>query len=155
MGQLRFPVEGGCACGSVRYRLYRSPLSVYRCHCKDCQPGSGWSMSMPVESAAIGQLRGTLVPFERVADSGRKVVMFFCAHCHTWLWNQPAAPGMLVVRAGTLDSIDWAEPVGDIWTNSKAKWAKIDPSAIAFAGQPDDRQPLYDAWSRNTGEVGA
>jgi len=32
----RFPVEGGCQCGAVRYRLKASPRTVYNCHCKDC-----------------------------------------------------------------------------------------------------------------------
>ena len=30
-----FPVEGGCQCGTVRYRLKAAPLGIYACHCKD------------------------------------------------------------------------------------------------------------------------
>jgi hypothetical protein len=29
-------LEGGCACGSVRYRLTAPPLIVHACHCRDC-----------------------------------------------------------------------------------------------------------------------
>ena len=32
-----------------------------------------------------------------------------------------------MARAGTLDNMDWAEPIGNIWTDSKAAWVKIDP----------------------------
>ncbi len=147
-----FPVEGGCQCGAVRYRLKAGPLSVYNCHCKDCQrfSGSGWSMSMPVRAEDFEQLGGALARYERLADSGRRIVMNFCAHCHTWLWNEPPAPGLLVVRAGSLDDIDWAAPVGNIWTDSKAAWAEIDPAQVNFAGQPPTREPLYDAWTQAT-----
>ena len=71
---------------------------------------------------------GETASYERKADSGNVIVMNFCAHCHGWLWNDPPAPGIKVVRAGTLDDIDWAAPVGNIWTDSKAAWVDIDPA---------------------------
>jgi hypothetical protein len=45
-----------------------------------------------------------------------------------------------VVRAGTLDNMDWAEPVGNIW---------IDPKHANFPKQAVDRTPLFDAWTRH------
>lgn len=147
-----FPVEGGCQCGAVRYRLKASPLSVYNCHCKDCQrfSGAGWSMSMIVRDGDFELLSGKVDQYRRTADSGNVIVMNFCANCHGWLWNDPPAPGIKVVRAGTLDDMDWAEPVGNIWTDSKAAWAKIDPALVNFPGQAVDRQPLFDAWTALT-----
>ena len=49
-----FPVEGGCQCGAVRYRLKAAPLGVYACHCKDCQRFSGTThtLSMVVKAGA-------------------------------------------------------------------------------------------------------
>ncbi len=35
------PREGGCACGSVRYRLTPDPLFVHCCHCVNCQRQTG------------------------------------------------------------------------------------------------------------------
>jgi hypothetical protein len=29
-------LEGGCACGAVRYRLNSAPMFVNCCHCRDC-----------------------------------------------------------------------------------------------------------------------
>ena len=147
-----FPVEGGCQCGAVRYRLKASPLAVYNCHCKDCQrfSGSGWSVSMPVRAADFEQLSGELASYERVADSGREISMRFCAHCHTWLWNEPPIPGIFVVRIGTLDDIDWAEPIGNIWNDSRAAWTVTDPALVNIPGQADDWQPLLDAWTKLT-----
>jgi hypothetical protein len=58
--------------------------------------------------------------------------MNFCAHCHGWLWNDPPLPGIKVPRAGTPDNMDWAEPIGNTWTDSKAAWVKIDPELVNF-----------------------
>lgn len=147
-----FPVEGGCQCGAVRYRLTAGPLSVYNCHCKDCQrySGAAWSMSMIVRDADFELLSGEQAQYRRVAESGNVIVMNFCAHCHGWIWNDPPAPGIKVARAGTLDDMDWAEPIGNIWTNSKAAWVVIDPQKVNFERGAVDRTPLYEAWSKFT-----
>jgi len=146
----QFPVEGGCQCGAVRYRLTASPQSVYNCHCKDCQrfSGAGWSMSMIVRDGDFA-VSGKTDRYERVAESGNLIGMNFCANCHGWLWNDPPAPGIKVVRAGTLDDLNWAAPVGNIWTESKAAWVEIDPNQVNFAKGATDRTPLFDAWTRS------
>jgi hypothetical protein len=148
----KFPVEGGCQCGAARYRLKASPLSVYNCHCKDCQrfSGAAWSMSMIVKDSDFELLSGEIAQYRKTADSGNAIVMNFCAHCHGWLWNDPPAPGIKVVRAGTLDDLDWAAPVGNIWTDSRAAWVEIDPAQVNFPKGATDRTPLFDAWTRST-----
>jgi hypothetical protein len=146
-----FPVEGGCQCGAVRYRIAAPPLGVYNCHCRDCQRSSGatHTMSMPVAREHVVLLVGELVAYDKRADSGRVVRMFGCAVCGTKLWNEPlASPAMLVVKPGTLDDMSWAVPIGNIWTASRAPWVEIDAALVNFPGQPPDRQPLFDAWSR-------
>ena len=80
--------------------------------------------------------------------SGNVIAMDFCAHCHGWLWNVPVLPGIKMVRVGTLDNMDWAESVGNIWTDSKAAWVKIDPKLVNFPKQAVDRTPLFEAWTR-------
>lgn len=143
-----FPVLGGCQCGAVRYQLKASPLSVYNCHCKDCQrySGAAWSMSMVVRDEDF-EATGETAVYERVADSGNVIRMHFCARCHGWMWNEPANRGIKVGRAGTLDDMDWAEPVGNIWTSSKPAWVKIDPDLVNFEKGPADRTPLFEAWT--------
>lgn len=146
-----FPIEGGCQCGAVRYRITGAPLTVYNCHCKDCQRLSGAtnSMSMPIAREHVEQISGDLVAYEKTADSGRVVRMMGCAVCGIKVWNEPlATPAMLVVKPGTLDDSSWAAPVGNIWAASRAPWVDIDPALVNFEGQPPDRQPLYDAFAR-------
>ena len=41
-----YPIEGGCDCGSVRYRLLSAPLFVHCCHCRWCQRESGSAFAL-------------------------------------------------------------------------------------------------------------
>ena len=146
----QFPVEGGCQCGAVRYRLLAAPLGIYACHCKDCQRFSGTThtLSMVVRAETVELTAGALTGFDKAADSGRTVRMLGCAACGTKIWNEPlASPAIRVVRPGTLDDSSWARPVGNIWTDRAVPWVTIDPSVPNFAGQPTDRQPLFDAFA--------
>ena len=149
-----FPIEGGCLCGAVRYRLNAPPLAVYNCHCRGCQRLSGATndMSMPIRRETFEHLQGDVVSYDKRADSGRTVRMYRCAVCATRLWNEPlASPALLVLKPGTLDDMSWAVPVGNIWTQSRAPWVEIDENLVNFPAQPPDRQPLYDAWARAAG----
>jgi hypothetical protein len=145
-----FPVEGGCQCGAVRYKLKAAPLAVYACHCKDCQRFSGTthSISMVVPADQLQLTLGVLSMFEKSADSGRIVRMLGCQGCGTKIWNEPANnPDMLILKAGTLDDLSWAAPVGNIWTASKAPWVDLDENVPNFEQQPASRQPLIEAWA--------
>jgi hypothetical protein len=151
----RFPVEGGCQCGAVRYQLTASPLGVYNCHCKDCQRTSGATHTIPVivNKTDVHLAGGPTHTFDKSADSGRVVRMHGCVKCGTKVYNEPlSAPHMLVMKAGTLDDMSWARPIGNIWTASKAPWVEIDPALVNFPGQPPDRKPLFDAWAKATAE---
>jgi hypothetical protein len=146
-----FPVEGGCQCRALRYRITAPPLGVYNCHCKDCQRASGatHTISMFVRREDVVKLSGEPAAYDKAADSGRTVRMMGCAQCGTKVWNEPqSSPAFLVIKTGTLDDMSWAVPVGNIWTASKAPWVTIDPALVNFPGQPPDRQPLFDAWTR-------
>jgi hypothetical protein len=146
-----FPVAGGCHCGAVRYALLARPLGVYACHCKDCQrfSGAGYTLSMPIRRADLRVTQGTPDGYHKTADSGRRQIMHGCPECGTRLWNEPlASPDIFVLKPGTLDDAAWAVPAGNIWTGKKLPWVVLEAGAVNFDGQPETRQPLYDAWDK-------
>ena len=147
-----FPVEGGCVCGAVRYRVLGTPPAVYNCHCRDCQrlSGSTHTMSMPIGRDPAELIAGELSSYGKPADSGRVVRMRGCPHCGVRVWNEPPAGDIVILKPGTLDDPRWAVPVGNICTNSAMPYAVVDPALVNFPAQPADRQPLYDAWSQAT-----
>lgn len=122
------PVEGGCRCGAVRYRIALDKLpNVYACHCLDCQTwsGSAFSLQFFVPEDAL-EVIGTPYLYERPSDDGERISrQRGCATCITRVYNtNTRRPGFAVVRAGTLDASDVLSIVAHIWT--KRKLAGID-----------------------------
>jgi hypothetical protein len=146
----QFPVEGGCQCGAVRYRLKAAPMGIYACYCKDCQRFSGTThtLSMVVRAGDVELIAGELAGFDKAADSGRVVRMLGCRLCGTKVWNEPLSfPDLVIMKPGTLDDMSWARPVGSIWTDRRQRWVALDPEGPNFPGQPPSRQPLFDAFA--------
>jgi hypothetical protein len=145
----RFPQRGGCLCGAVRYELSALQLAVYSCHCKDCQrmSVSTHTISMLVRRADVTLLCGDFAIYEKTADSGRTVRRLRCANCGTPVWNEASAEApMLIMKAGNLDDMAWAQPVGNVWTRSRMPWVEIDESLPHYEKQPAERDALIAAW---------
>lgn len=49
------PLEGGCPCSRIRYRLDRAPLIVHCCHCTWCQreTGSAFVLNVMLETKFV------------------------------------------------------------------------------------------------------
>ena len=48
---MRLPLSGGCQCGGVRYEIKAKPLTVYVCHCTECQRQSGSAFAQQLGDA--------------------------------------------------------------------------------------------------------
>jgi len=144
------PLLGGCQCGACRYEITERPLTLYVCHCTECQrqSGSGFGMSMPVPRAGFTLTRGEPAEWARTADSGRTVNCAYCRDCGTRLFHAPARnPTAVNVKPGTLDSTGWLVPVGHLWTRSVQPWVTIPDGVVAFETQPaTDFSVLFEAW---------
>ena len=113
-------IEGGCRCGRVRYRLAVDKLpNAYACHCLDCQTwsGSAFSLNMVLPEQQL-EVAGQPDLYERTSqESGRTSFQRGCAVCFTRVFNTNSArPGLVVIRAGTLDRSDEVNVVAHIWT---------------------------------------
>jgi hypothetical protein len=143
----KFPIEGGCVCRAIRYRLNAPPVGVWACHCKRCQAYTGaYTISMPVRRADIEISGITPVEHNAPADSGRMARIFFCPNCHTRVWHAPAVADNLTLMAGTLDDTSWVTPVAHIFTRYKQAGTHIDPQALSYEDAAPDRALLLAAW---------
>ena len=146
-----FPQDGGCLCGDVRYRLSDAPLTLYACHCTDCQrqTGSSFVLSMFVKRESLALEQGELREYSLQLADGRRKHGRFCGRCSTRLWGEPAAlPGLAALRPGTLDDTSWIHPIGHIWTRSAQPWIRIPEDTLRFEKQPDGEEvgALVRAW---------
>jgi len=148
------PFTGGCQCGAIRYEITAKPLTLYACHCTDCQKqsASAFGMTFRIQSDALKIIAGKPKEWHTVADSGNAKVAHFCGDCGTRLYNAPARhPGALSIKAGTLDDTSWLQPVGSVWTRSAQPWVAIPPSPLNHETQPDSMQSFVDAWQDRNG----
>lgn len=137
-------LDGGCACGALRYRLLAPPLFVHTCHCTRCQRETGgpFAHHAMIEFNQLTLLQGlepeaVLVP----TDSGRKHWVMRCPQCRTALWNVHGSLQRSVtryLRVGTLDEPAAWPPRAHIYVRSKQPWLQLDPGKPAF-------QRYYDA----------
>src|SRR5579864_441347 len=82
--------EGGCACGSVRYRLASAPLFVQCCHCLNCQrqTGSAFVINLMIEADRIEQLAEAPTPVEVPRDDGTTQRIFRCPTCQVAVFSE-------------------------------------------------------------------
>jgi hypothetical protein len=131
-------LEGGCACGDIRYRLTAAPMIVHACHCRDCQKqtGSAFVINLWIERAFVEATGPAPVAFSvPPGSSGKPHDVYRCGKCGTALWSKyHAAPGdTVLLRGGTLDEPGAVTPDVHIFTRSKVPWLALPEDARVFA----------------------
>lgn len=121
-----FPIEGGCDCRAVRYRMETAPLIVHCCHCRWCQRESGASFALNamIEADRVVHLGEPPELVHTPSESGRGQVIARCPSCKVAVWSNysGAGPSFRFVRVGTLDDPDRLPPDIHIFTASKQPW---------------------------------
>jgi hypothetical protein len=126
--------EGGCACGSVRYRLASEPLFVHCCHCLNCQrqTGSAFVVNLLIESDRVEVLAGEPHAVDVPRDDGSVQRIYRCPTCQVALFSDYGRSEVWFVRAGTLDDPHGVAPDVHIFTRSKVDWVALPESVPAF-----------------------
>lgn len=146
---MKLPLTGRCQCGAIQYRLGSRPLSLFACHCTDCQRQSSSAFGMALwASKADVEFSGTaLSEWVRDLPSGRQMACRFCPTCGTRLAHQVLGQEeILSLKPGTLDDTRALRPVAHLWTASKQPWVQLDPAALQYPGNPEQFQDLIEAW---------
>jgi hypothetical protein len=127
-------VEGGCACGAVRYRLTAEPLFVHCCHCLNCQrqTGSAFVINLLIEADRVELVSGEPKPVDVPRDDGSLQRIYRCPACEVAVYSEYTRPEYLFVRGGTLDEPRGITPDVHIYTKSKVDWVVLPESVPAF-----------------------
>jgi hypothetical protein len=126
--------EGGCACGSVRYRLTSEPLFTHCCHCLNCQrqTGSAFVINLLIEAERVQLLAGDPLPVDVPRDDGSMQRIYRCPQCQVAVFSEYGRPDVWFVRGGTLDDPTGVTPDVQIYTRSKVSWLTLPDSTPAF-----------------------
>jgi hypothetical protein len=130
-----FSLDGGCTCGTVRYRLTRKPMYVHCCHCRWCQreTGTAFALNAMIEAGRVVLLSGVPEAVDTPSNSGKGQKISRCPSCRIALWSNYAGAGDAIhfVRVGTLDEPDRLPPDIHIFTESKQPWVTLSPDIPA------------------------
>jgi hypothetical protein len=130
-------IEGGCLCGSVRYRIQGEPLVSGTCQCRTCRKASAAAIVpwLQVDSECFAFTTGKPVEF----NSSPSVTRTFCGRCGTPLtYWKTSYGGKIDVTTCSLDDPDAFPPVAHVWTSHKLKWVKLaDGLPSLEEGAPD------------------
>lgn len=130
-------MEGGCACGKVRYRLTSEPIVVHCCHCTWCQreTGSAFVLNAVIEADRVVTTGTRPERIDTPSASGRGQAIFRCPDCKVALWSHYGGAGAKAdfIRVGTLDDPTACPPDVHIFTQHKQPWLVLPDGAEAFA----------------------
>jgi hypothetical protein len=128
------PLEGGCSCGAVRYRLTSEPLFVHCCHCLNCQrqTGSAFVVNLLIEADRLELLSGDPKAVDVPRDDGSNQRVYRCPDCQIAVFSEYGRPEVRFVRGGMLDDPRGVTPDVHIFTRSKVGWITLPDSTPAF-----------------------
>lgn len=118
--------QGSCLCGAVQFRIQGELAPIQICHCSQCRKAQGgpFASNIPVAQSAFELLSGSdqLRAFE--SSPGKQRV--FCGNCGSPLYSHTEKlPGVLRIRAGTLDGELATRPDAHSFVANKANWWPI------------------------------
>jgi len=128
--------SGSCLCGAVTYRVSGTPLRFLHCHCKRCRKatGTGHATNLILKSSGVDWQgnEGKLSRF-KVPDAQRFATTF-CSTCGGPLPREGAE--MVVIPAGSLDTLPAMAPQGRIFWDSRLEWSCDSGDLPVFAEYP-------------------
>lgn len=151
MKKVSLPLTGACQCRAIRYSLAAAPLTLYCCHCTECQhqSSSAFGMSALVRPDDLTVDWSQLRVWSRFSDSGGRLDCHFCPTCGGRLFHVTQSDQAIVsIKAGSFDDRSWLRPVGNLWTGSKQPGVILNEDLLNYETQPEDFCDLEAAWAR-------
>lgn len=124
-------IEGGCFCGSVRYRVWGAPSHETNCHCSICRRTSAapFVTWFTVPAADFEFAFGEPTSFRSSHHGIRK----FCRGCGTPLtFSSSRSPEEVDITTCSLDHPEQLPPKDHTQTRSKLPWVELGDGLPSF-----------------------
>lgn len=121
------PVEGGCLCGAVTYRIEGELRPVIACHCGQCRKTSGHFVAATAadnDSLEVNDAEEALRWYRSSAFAQRG----FCSRCGSSLFWRHDDRSYTAIMAGTLDGDTGLQTEAHIFTADKGDYYPLDPA---------------------------
>jgi hypothetical protein len=141
-------MEGGCACGRVRYRARVEDDEAYLCHCRMCQRATG-SVSIAFKTVAVADVRWEQEPdWYRSSPIARRP---FCRECGTSLGFAYPDSDRMDLTVASFDDPSRFVPKHHFGAESMHR-AWLDTTGLPEC-RSEDYQRLVERWTAATGEM--
>jgi hypothetical protein len=119
--------RAACSCGQLGVEVSGEPMRISICHCLDCQRRTGnvfgTQARFRLNDATIS---GRSTSFERVADSGNRIVFHFCPTCGSTVYYLPEAEAdTIAVPVGAFADPDFPAPRVSVYETRRHPWVAV------------------------------
>ena len=128
-------LEGGCQCGTVRYRISGAPIMTALCHCTLCRranaaPAIAWAM---YEDAQVTFPNARPTVYESSPGARRG----FCSRCGTQIcFSADYIPGLVDITIGSFDEPGRMPPALHYWESERLPWVEFADHLPRYAEFP-------------------
>ena len=118
------PIEGGCQCRAVRYRISGDPVLAAICHCSMCRranaaPVVAWAMYQEDQVVFVASA-------PTIYESSPGARRGFCPRCGTQIsFTGDIIPGLVDITIGSLDHPEDVAPVLHYWDSKRLPWMQF------------------------------
>ncbi|HET8707713.1 MAG TPA: GFA family protein [Pseudomonadales bacterium] len=128
---------GSCLCGGVKFEINGELEPIQMCHCSQCRKAQGTAFvtNIPVQEQNFRLLSGEPLLSYYESSPGKHRV--FCKQCGSPVFSKTTAlPGVIRIRAGTLDGELNTRPAFHFYTEFKANWFDINDDLPQYPTRP-------------------
>ncbi len=129
---------GSCLCGSVNYKSNSDPLVIQNCHCDQCRKATGsvYLTNLFIKEENF-EITGEVNNYTHLSDSGNNMTKYFCPNCGSQVFGKNSGrPGIITIRAGTVNEKDIIKPIRNLFLKSKVPSTPINSNLEACEGMP-------------------
>ena len=129
---------GSCLCGSVNYKSNSDPLVIQNCHCDQCRKATGsvYLTNLFIKEENF-EITGEVNNYAHLSDAGNNMTKYFCPKCGSQVFGKNSGrPGIIPIRAGTVNEKDIIKPIRNLFLKSKVPSTPINSNLEACEGMP-------------------
>ena len=129
---------GSCLCSSVNYKSNSDPLVIQNCHCDQCRKATGsvYLTNLFIKEENF-EITGEVNNYTHLSDAGNNMTKYFCPNCGSQVFGKNSGrPGIITIRAGTVNEKDIIKPIRNLFLKSKVPSTPINSNLEACEGMP-------------------
>jgi len=131
-------LSGSCLCGAVRFEAVGEPARFYHCHCGRCRKasGTGHATNIMLKPGTVKWLQGEDLLGRYKVPEAERFATCFCRTCGGPMPRHVQELDLVVIPAGSLDSVPPMQPQARIFWDSRVDWSCPAGDLPVFAEYP-------------------